>query len=87
VSRGSSSSSDECWDAHKKAPEADGNDDDSEDDVQSSTGSNDMEMKVDDEQQQKQTVLYYGQRFLAVASPEPCMLPVPAFFVLPCFVL
>jgi hypothetical protein len=87
VSRGSSSSSDERWDAHKKAhwpPQADGRGDDSEDDVQSSTGSNDVE--VDDEPQQKQMGLYAAPSPLAVFPPEPSLLPVPAFLVLPRFV-
>jgi hypothetical protein len=59
TSRGSSWSSGEHWDAHQKQAhrpqqaDGDGNDDDSEDDVQSSAGSNDMEMEVDDEPQQK----------------------------------
>jgi hypothetical protein len=86
MSRGSSS--DERWDAHKKAhrpPQGDGHDDgDSEDDVQSSTGSNDVE--VDDEPQQKQMGLYAAPSHLAVSPPEPSLLPVPAFLVLPRFV-
>jgi hypothetical protein len=89
VSRGSSSSSDERWDAHKKAhrpPQGDGHDDgDSEDDVQSSTGSNDVEA-VDDEPRQKQMGLYAAPSHLAVSPPEPSLLPVPAFLVLPRFV-
>jgi hypothetical protein len=85
TSRGSSWSSDERWDAHKK--QAHGNDDDSEDDVQTSTGSNDMEMEaVDDEPQQKQMELYAGPGLLAVAPPETSLLPIPAFLVLPRFV-
>jgi hypothetical protein len=77
VSRGSSSST-ERWDAHKKhrPPQAA--------DGQSSTGINDME--VDDEPQ-PQMGPYAGQGFLAVvAPPEPTMLPVPSFLVLPRFI-
>jgi hypothetical protein len=77
-SRGLSSSA-ERWDAHKKPrpPQA------GEDDGQSSTGSNGME--VDDEPQ-PQMGPYAGQGFFAVAPPEPTMLPVPSFLVLPRFI-
>jgi hypothetical protein len=76
VSRRSSSSSDDRWNVHKKAHrplQADRNDDDSEDDIQSNTGSNNME--VDNELQQKQMGLYAGPSLLAIARPEPSMLP------------
>ncbi|CAL4904160.1 unnamed protein product [Urochloa decumbens] len=66
VSRASSA---ERWDAHKKPrpPQAGGVDDDG----QSSTGSNDMEL--DD---MPRRAFYAGPGFLA--SPEPSMLPMPS---------
>jgi hypothetical protein len=78
INRGSSSSA-ERWDAHKKPrlPQA------GEDDGQSSTGSNDMEV---DDKTQPQMGPYAGQGFFAVAPPEPTMLPVPSFLVLPRFI-
>jgi hypothetical protein len=77
-SRGLSSSA-ERWDAHKKPRPSQAG----EDDGQSSTGSNGME--VDDEPQ-PQMGPYAGQGFFAVAPPEPTMLPVPSFLVLPRFI-
>jgi hypothetical protein len=78
VSRGSSSSA-ERWDAHKekpRSPQADG---------QSSAGSNDDTGAFDEPQPQMGP--YAGQGFLAVAPPEPTMLPVPSsFLVLPRFI-
>nr|TKW22286.1 hypothetical protein SEVIR_4G219100v2 [Setaria viridis] len=62
-----------AWDAHKKPrlPQAGGIDDD---DGQSSTGSNDMELNLDELSLQR--AFYAGPGFLA--SPEPSMLPMPS---------
>nr|TKW07504.1 hypothetical protein SEVIR_7G311500v2 [Setaria viridis] len=67
---GSRASSAERWDAHKKPrpPQAGGIDDE---DGQSSTGSNDMELYMP-----PQRAFYAGPGFLA--SPEPSMLPMPS---------
>ncbi|TVU26877.1 hypothetical protein EJB05_29448, partial [Eragrostis curvula] len=75
--RGSSSA--ERWDAHKKPqppPQANAVHDEGE---CSSTGSNDV-MEVDNKPQPK-LGFYAGPGFLA--PPEPSMLPMPSFLVLP----
>ncbi|KAK3119775.1 hypothetical protein QOZ80_9AG0675000 [Eleusine coracana subsp. coracana] len=76
-----SSSSDERWDAHKKPRPPQTND------GESSTGSNEcMEMEVDDTTPQPKQLmgLYAGPGFLA--PPDPTMLPIPSFLLLPRFV-
>ncbi|KAK3151812.1 hypothetical protein QOZ80_3AG0250910 [Eleusine coracana subsp. coracana] len=83
ISRGCSSSA-ERWDAHKKPRPPLANDDGPDvDDGDSSTGSNEY-MEADDTPQPKQTGIYAGPGFLA--PPDPRMLPLPSFLLLPRFV-